>query len=173
MSTDTLNREAVKRWRLDPDRSTAEFRVPNFWGLAKVKGRFDRLSGWLEIGEHGERRLELTIDATSLNTGNDKRDEHLRSPDFFDTERHPTVRFVSTSVGDPLDGRVHVEGELLAAGHRVVLELEPMLRQTADGLLLDASTTLDQRELGMTFSPLRMTRTPAALTVHADLTPER
>ena len=57
----------------------------------------DRLSGWLEIDEQGERRLELTIDASSLNTGNDKRDEHLRSADFFDTERHPTVRFVSSS----------------------------------------------------------------------------
>ncbi len=173
MSTDTHNRDGVRRWRLDPDRSTAEFRVPNFWGLMKVKGRFERLSGWLEIGEQGERRIELTIDATSLNTGNDKRDEHLRSAEFFDTERHPTVRFVSTSVGAQVDGRIHVEGELLAAGHRVVLELEPMLRQTADGLQVDASTTLDQRELGMTFSPLGMTRTPANLTVHADLTPER
>jgi polyisoprenoid-binding protein YceI len=173
MSTDTLNRDGVSRWRLDPDRSTAEFRVPNFWGLIKVKGRFDRVSGWLEIGEQGERRLELTIDANSLNTGNDKRDEHLRSADFFDTERHPTVRFVSTSVSDPVNGRIQVHGELLAAGHRVVLELEPELRRTADRLQVDASTSLDQRELGMTWSPLRMTRTPAALTIHADLTPER
>jgi polyisoprenoid-binding protein YceI len=64
----------------------------------------------------GERRIELTIDATSVNTGNDKRDEHLRSGDFFDTEHHPTVRFVSTSVSDPVGGRVNVQGELLAAG---------------------------------------------------------
>jgi polyisoprenoid-binding protein YceI len=172
MSTDALNRDGVRRWRLDPDRSTAEFRVPNFWGLMKVKGRFDRLSGWLEIGEQGERRLELTIDATSLNTGNGKRDEHLRSADFFDTERHPTVRFVSTSVSDPVSGQIQVHGELLAAGHRLVLELEPTLRQTPDRLEVDASTRLDQRELGMTYSPLGMTRTPAALTIHAGLTPE-
>ena len=83
------------------------------------------------------------------------------------------MRFVSTSVGDPLDGRVHVEGELLAAGHRVVLELEPMLRQTADRLQVDASTMLDQRELGMTFSPLGIARTPTVLTVHAHLCPQR
>ena len=50
MSTDTPTRRC-RRWRLDPARSTAEFRVPNFWGLVTVNGRFDRLSGWLEIGE--------------------------------------------------------------------------------------------------------------------------
>lgn len=172
MIPDTLEETGVGRWRLDPSRSTAEFRVPNFWGLMKVTGRFDRLSGWLEIGEEGQRRIELTIDATSVNTGNQRRDEHLRSGDFFDTENHPTVRFVSTSVSDPEGGRIKVQGELLAAGCRVMLDLEPTLRQYADELLLDASTTLDQRELGMTYSPLRMTRTPATLTVHAQLTPE-
>jgi polyisoprenoid-binding protein YceI len=173
MSPYTHTNAGVIRWRLDPAHSTAEFRVPNFWGLVKVKGRFDRLTGWLEINEQGERRLELTIDATSLNTGNEKRDEHLRSADFFDAQRYPEVRFVSSSVSDPVDGRVQVEGELLAAGHRVVLELQPTLRQSADRLQVDASTALDQRELGMTWSPLGMTRTPATLTVRADLTPER
>lgn len=173
MSPDTLDHDGPSRWRLDPDRSTAEFRVPNFWGLMRVRGRFDRLSGWLEIGEQGQRRIELTIDATSLNTGNAKRDEHLRSDDFFDTERHPTVRFVSTSVSGPVDDRMQVQGELLAAGHRVLLELEPTLRQSADRLQLDASAKVDQRELGMTWSPLGMTRTPATLTVRAHLTPER
>src|SRR5262249_14783042 len=99
-------------------------------------------------------------------------DEHLRSIDFFDTEHHPTVRFVSTSVSDPAAGRIQVQGELLAAGRRVVLDLEPTLRQHADELQVDASTTLDQRELGMTWSPLGITRTPATLTVHAQLPPE-
>lgn len=172
MIPDTLNEAGVGRWRLDPARSSAEFRVPNFWGLVKVTGRFDRLSGWLEIGESGERRIELTIDATSLNTGNEKRDEHLRSGEFFDTERHPTVRFVSTTVSDPVGGRLQVQGELLAAGHRMVLELEPTLRQHADELEVDASTTVDQRELGLTWSPLGIVRAPATLTVHAQLTPE-
>jgi polyisoprenoid-binding protein YceI len=173
MSTETLEQLDVRRWQLDPARSTAEFSVPHFWGLVKVKGHFDRLSVWLEKGEQGERRLELTIDATSLNTDNDKRDSHLRSADFFDTERYPEVRFVSTSVSDPVDSRIQIEGELLAAGQRVVLELEPTLRQTADGLEVDASTTLDQRKLGMTWSPLGMIRAPATLTIHAHLRPER
>ena len=113
------------RWRLDPTNSTARFSVPHFWGLIKVKGRFDRLDGWLETDGNGHRRLELTIDAASLGTGNRQRDRHLRSADFFDTAHHPDVRFQSRSVSDAGDGRLHVEGELAAAGNRVTLTLEP------------------------------------------------
>jgi len=173
MIPDTLEETGVGRWRLDPARSSAEFCVGHSWGLVKVKGRFDRISGSLELGGEGESRIELTIDAASLNTGNAKRDEHLRSDDFFDAEHHPAVRFVSTSLGDDADGRVHVEGELQAAGHRVSLRLEPTIRHSADRLQVDAKTTVDQRELGMTWSPLGMARTPATLTVHAHLEPER
>ena len=173
MSNDTTNSTVATRWRLDPVRSRAEFRVPNYWGLGKVKGTFDRLHGWLEIGGDGRRRLELTIEADSLNTGNDKRDEHLKSADFFDTQRHPDVRFISTAVSDPVGGRLQVQGELLAAGNRVVLDLEPTVRENADEVQIDVSTTVDQRELGMTASPLGMIRTPTTLTVHAHLRPER
>ena len=115
--------------------------------------------------------MELTINAASLDTGNRRRDEHLRSADFFDTERHPEVHFVSSQVSDAGDGRLHVEGELCAAGDRVSLKLEPTLRHVEDQIELDASTTVDQRQLGMTWSPLGMARTPTALTVHARLRP--
>ena len=159
------------RWVIDPAHSSAEFRVPNFWGLVKVKGHFDRIDGWLEIDDNGSRRLELIIDAASVNTGNRKRDEHLRSADFFDTERHPDVHFVSSQVSDDEDGHLHVQGELLAGGDRVALDLRPTLRQADDRFEIDASTTVDQRQLGMTWSPLGIVRTPTVLTVHAHLRP--
>ena len=161
------------RWVLDRAQSTAEFRVPTFWGLVNVKGHFDRVDGWLEIDETGPRRLEFVIDAASLNTGNLKRDEHLRSADFFDTEQHPDVQFVSSEVSDADDGRLHVEGELVAVGNRVPLTLEPTLRQVDDRIDIEADATVDQRKLGMTWSPLGMTRTPTTLTVHARLVPDR
>jgi len=167
-TTHTTNTTAT-RWLLEPAHSSAEFRVPNFWGLVKVKGRFDRLDGWLEIDENGDRRLELIIDAASLNTGNRRRDQHLRSADFFDTERHPEIRFRSTSVSDIGTGRLRVDGELLAVGNRVELTLEPSLGQTEDRAEIDVSTSIDQRRLGMTWSPLGMTRTPTKLTAHAQL----
>ena len=163
----------ITRWIIDPVHSSAEFRVPHFWGLVKVKGHFDRIDGWLEIDDDGARRLELIIDAASLNTGNRQRDQHLRGADFFDIERHPDVQFVSTEVSDADDGHLHVQGELLAGGDRVALELRPAVRKVDDQIELDASATLDQRQLGMTWSPLGMARTPTVVTVHAHLHPQR
>lgn len=164
---------AATCWRLDPAGSEAEFRVRHFWGLITVKGHFERLDGRLEVDRGGRRRIELRIDAASVHTRNRMRDRHLRAADFFDTERSPELRFHSTSVSDVGDGALGVTGELAAAGHSVALDLQPSIEQTGDRLQIDASILLDQRELGMTWSPLGMTRTPVALHVHALLRRER
>lgn len=160
------------RWLVDPAHSSAEFRVPHFWGLVKVKGHFDGIGGWLEMDDDGFRRLELVIDAGSVNTGNAKRDEHLRGADFFDAARHPDVHFVSSQVSNADDGELRVQGELVAAGERVSLELRPTMRQDGDRIEVDASAAVDQRQLGMTWSPFGMARTPTVLTVHAHLRPQ-
>jgi polyisoprenoid-binding protein YceI len=165
----TQDQLAVTRWRLDPAASSAELQVPHFWGLITVKGHFEHLDGWLEIDESEQRRITLTIDAASLNTSSGKRDKHLRSAAFFDTQNHPEVRFRSTSVSDAGEGRLRVEGELEVAGERLPLRLDPTIHQTDHQLDIEAATTVDQRLLGMTWSPLGMTRTPATLTVHARL----
>ena len=140
------------RWIIDPAHSSAEFRVPNFWGLVKVPGHFDRIDGWLEVDENGSRRLELIIAAASVNTGNRQRDEHLRSADFFDIERHPEVQFVSSQVSDVDDGHLHVRGDLLGAGG-------PKLKRHPQ-MEIDASAMVDQRQLGMTWSPLGIAQNP-------------
>ena len=164
---------ADTRWRLDPAGSSAEFRVPNFWGLMSDEGHFEGLDGWLEVDDDRQWRMELTLDAASLDTGNPRRDRHLRSAAFFNVEHHPEVRFRSSSVTDHGGGRLHVEGELEAAGGRARLEVDVTVEHAGDRLDLDAAATVDQRELGMTFSPLRVVRTPTALIVHARLRPER
>jgi polyisoprenoid-binding protein YceI len=156
-------------WRLDPSASSARFQVPHFWGLVTVKGHFEHLEGRVDIDESGRIQMKLTIDAASLHTGISKRDKHLRSADFFDTQSHPEVRFQSTSVSDLGEDRLRVEGELEVAGGRVPLSLDPAFHQTDDQLDIEASTTVDQRLLGMTWSPLGMTRTPTTLTVHGRL----
>jgi polyisoprenoid-binding protein YceI len=165
----TQNPPAPERWRLDPSASTAEFHVPHFWGLVTVKGHFERLDGYLDLADGQQRQMTLTIDAASLHTGISKRDKHLRSIDFFDTGRHPEVRFRSTSVSDIAEDRVQVEGELEAGAERLAVTLESTIHQNSDLLELDATTTVDQRQLGMTWSPLGMTRSPVTLTVHASL----
>jgi polyisoprenoid-binding protein YceI len=164
---------AATRWRLDPAHSKAEFRVPHFWGIWTVKGHFDRLDGWLEVDRGNRSRLQLTIDAASVHTGNPMRDRHLRTSDFFAADHHREVRFDSTDVSDPDDGTLRVEGELSVAGKRVTLHLQPSVEHSVDQLKIDATTPLDQRELGMTWSPLGMTRTPVTLHVHALLRRER
>jgi polyisoprenoid-binding protein YceI len=157
------------RWRLDPSASSAEFRVPHFWGLVTVKGHFERLDGYLELDERQRRQLRLTIDAASVRTGIKQRDKHLRSSDFFDTDNYPEMRFCSTSVSDIAGHRVRVEGQLEVAGERQAMTVEPTIQQTDDQLRLDVTTTVNQRQLGMTWSPLAMTKTPVTVTIHASL----
>src|SRR3954451_14970320 len=99
-------------WQLDRGRSSVEFHVRHFYGLMTVKGEFADYDGKLELA--ATPAVELTLQAASLETRMAKRDEHLRSEDFFDVERHPQVRFVSDSA--TLEGEtLHVRGQLHAA----------------------------------------------------------
>ena len=99
----------------DRTRTTVEFEVKHLWGLHTVRGRFRSFDGAYIVGPGGTE-IELTIDAASIDTGVTKRDEHLRSPDFFFVALHPEVRFRSTHVTGLGNGDVHVSGELEAAG---------------------------------------------------------
>jgi polyisoprenoid-binding protein YceI len=173
-TTDTLKPDSAGpgRWRLAKSDSSAEFRVPHFWGLVTVRGRFQNLDGWLEIDGGEIRQLELAIDASSVHTGNPMRDRHLRGADFFDVSNHPELRFRSTRVTQAGAGVLKVAGELAAAGHQLPLELEASLTQSSDQLRIDASTPLNQRLLGISWSPLGMTRSPVMLKVSAVLRPE-
>ena len=161
------------RWQLDPAGTRAEFTVPSFWGLAPVKGHFERIEGWLEIDDDHAWHMVMIIDADSLDTGNQRRDTHLRSAAFFDVENHPVVRFRSAGVTDGSDGRLVVNGELEAAGGSTRLQLDVTVEHDGDRLELETTATVDQRELGMTWSPLRVIGSPTALTVHARLHRER
>jgi polyisoprenoid-binding protein YceI len=154
------------RWRIDPKRSRIEFRTPTFWGLITVKGRFEHYDGTLDLRH--EPAVELTIDASSLDTNNVKRDEHLRSGAFFDVDNHPQLRFVSDSAA--LDGeRLTVSGRLYAAGTSTPLTLDASLRRAGDELEVEARTSADHRKVGMIHSPLGMIRSPSELIVHGRL----
>jgi polyisoprenoid-binding protein YceI len=155
-------------WQLDPQRSSVEFRAGHVWGLASVKGHFDDYHGHLDLG--ASPAIELTIDAASLQTGNRKRDRHLRSPDFFDAENHPRVQFVSDSV-DLLGDTLRVRGRLCARDRSIPLELDAEVRRGDGELEIEAATTALHRELGMTFSPLGMIPPRSELIVKAHLIP--
>ncbi len=156
------------RWAVDPEQSSVEFAVKTFWGLATVRGRFERFDGWYDFGSD-RRSIELTIDAGSLTTELGKRDEHLRSADFFHIANHPQVRFVSTDVRNAGDGMLHVQGDLEAAGVVVPVEFDAVVRQVGEELEVEARTTVDPRRFGMTSGHLGMIRSPARLHVAARL----
>ncbi len=155
-------------WQLDPQRSSIEFRVGLFWGLANVKGHFDDYQG--RLNPNADPAIELTINAASLQTGNRRRDRHLRSADFFDAEDHPRVEFVSESVH--LQGEtLKVRGRLSARGRSVPIELDAHAREVDGELEIEAATTTQQRELGMNLSWLGMIAPRSELSVKAHLIP--
>jgi polyisoprenoid-binding protein YceI len=153
-------------WRLDPARSSVEFHVRHFYGLMTVKGDFADYEGTLDLT--ATPAVELTIQAASLNTKMTKRDEHLRSGDFFDVERHPQVRFSSDSA--TLDGdTLSVRGQLHAGGRQIPLELDATVREIDGEVEIEGATHADHRELGMTWSPLGILRAPSKLIVRGRL----
>ena len=156
-------------WRLDPARSSVAFHVRHFYGLMTVKGHFDRYDGTLDL-QGTQPVVTLTIEADSLDTKHKQRDKHLRSKDFFDVEHHPQVRFVSDGAG--VNGDVlQVHGHLHAAGKSIPLELDARITETDAGPRIEATTTADHRELGMTWSPLGILRPPSTLIVRGRLIP--
>jgi polyisoprenoid-binding protein YceI len=161
--------EQTTHLNVDPIGTSVEFSVKTFWGLSTVRGRFDRFAGFYEFGPEGET-IELTIDADSLDTGHATRDKHLRSDDFFHVERHQQVRFRSTRVHHVPEGYLHVVGHLEAAGKSVLLEFPATTRWIGDDLEIEATTTVDPRELGMSTGTLGMIRPPATLHIKARLT---
>ena len=90
-------------WNLDPARSTFEFRNKTMWGLITVKGHFAEVRGEAQVTYTGAVSGRLAITAASLNTRNRKRDEHLRSADFFDVEKFSEISVVLTAA-NPYQG---------------------------------------------------------------------
>jgi polyisoprenoid-binding protein YceI len=134
--------------------------------MATVKGGFSRYHGSLDLT--AGPAIELTVEADSIDTENEKRDKHLRSPDFFDVDAHPYLRFVSDSA--VLEGeRLTVRGRLHARGTSIPLDLEATLRRRGDELELEAVTTADRRELGMTWNMLGTVGATSTLRVNGRL----
>ena len=88
---------------IDPAHSNVEFAVKHMM-ITTVKGRFADVKGTLDIPEKGEPTVDVTIAAASIDTRTEARDNHLRSADFFDVEKYPAIRFVSTKARRVDDG---------------------------------------------------------------------
>jgi polyisoprenoid-binding protein YceI len=110
-------------WTIDGSHTTVGF-VARHLVITKVRGRFGAVSGALEIAENPlDSTVSAVVDMGSVSTGDDGRDEHLRSADFFDVENHPTMTFAST--GLKADGSDYLlVGDLTIRGITQHLELD-------------------------------------------------
>jgi len=105
------------RWNIDQTHSTVEFGVKHL-GIATVKGRFRKFDGFIEVNDAGlPVSLDVSIDAASIDTNQADRDTHLRSPDFFDVERFPSLTFRSSSVKRLAEHEYEVAGQLTMRGN--------------------------------------------------------
>ncbi|MEZ5174726.1 MAG: YceI family protein [Acidimicrobiia bacterium] len=89
---------AVGKWDIDGSHTSAEF-VARHLMVTRVRGGFGSIAGTVDVAEDPtDSVVEVTIDTASITTGDDERDAHLKSADFFDVENHPEMKFVSTAV---------------------------------------------------------------------------
>ena len=107
----------VTRWQLDPAHSTAHFGVRHML-ISTVRGAFEKVSGSVVIDEIDPTKsaIDLAIDAASVGTREPKRDAHLRSADFFDVEKYPTITFHSTKIAKAGQDQYRVTGDLTIRG---------------------------------------------------------
>jgi polyisoprenoid-binding protein YceI len=144
-------------WHIDPSHTSIEFQVEQLM-ISKVKGRFRECAGTLEAGEEGTLTASGTIQTASIDTDKPKRDSHLRSADFFESETYPEVAFFSTSITPTGDTTIRVAGALTMHGITKPVELAGSLEGTgrdpwggSDRVALELRGELDRRDFGLTW----------------------
>src|SRR5580693_2293786 len=144
------------RWNIDASHSTAEFSVRHLM-ITNVKGRFSKLTGSADFDPaHPDGgSFEATIDTASVDTRDEKRDAHLRSADFFDVEKFPTIAFKSKKVAKSDDG-YSATGDLTIHGvtKEVTLEIEELSKAGKDPwgntrVGASAHTKINRKDFGL------------------------
>jgi polyisoprenoid-binding protein YceI len=172
----------VVQYPVDPTHSQVVFSVRHI--LANVPGRFDEFEGavWVDPKNiEGSLKVSGTVQMASVNTNNEKRDGHLRSPDFFDTENHPQLTFESKSAKKKGDKYV-LTGDLTMRGVTKSVDFEVVIHGFAENpftktpmTALEMTGTIDRQEFGVSFSKTLETGSllvgnDVTMTVHIEAT---
>jgi polyisoprenoid-binding protein YceI len=146
-------------WQIDPAHTNVEFTVRHMM-ISNVKGQFQKTTGTITINgnDPASATIDATIDASSVDTRVERRDTHLKSPDFLDVAKYPTITFKSTKVEADGSGKFKVTGDLTLHGvtKPVVLEVEssgaPV--KVMGGLHAGASATtkINRSDFGLTWN---------------------
>ncbi len=151
---------SVTTWNIDPVHTVAEFKVKHMM-ISNVKGQFTGIKGVLAIDEAAltDSHIEASIDAASINTCEAQRDTHLKSADFFDVEKFPTLSFKSTRINRIKDGELTVAGDLTIHGvtRNVVFNVEGPTAPGKDPwgntrMGLAATTKINRKDFGLAWN---------------------
>jgi polyisoprenoid-binding protein YceI len=128
MSVTTTTKLPTGTFAVDPGHSTVEFRVTDSDLVSTIVGHFTDFEGTIELAEPlDDSRASGVIRTSSVDTHNEKRDEHLRSGDFFDAPAFPEIRFESTRIGQIGEDAFRIAGELSIKDFKHEIELETKL----------------------------------------------
>ena len=163
-------------WNVDGGHTRAGFSVKHLV-ISDVKGDFDKLSGKAQVDEAdlSKSSIEVTIEAGSISTRDEKRDNHLRSPDFFDVAKFPTLTFKSTKVVAGKDGALTVTGDLTMRGVTKPVTLEGSITNsitdpqgnTRRGV--SVAGKLNRRDFGVSYGPAAIVGDEVKLDIQAEL----
>jgi polyisoprenoid-binding protein YceI len=158
--TSTAAPGTVTTWNLDPAHSAAEFKVKHMM-ISNVKGKFSGLSGVLKLDEtdYTHSVVEASVPVGTIATGDDQRDVHLKSADFFDAEKFPTMTFKSTNIDSTGGADYEVTGDLTIHGvtKSVILKVEDVSEPSKDPwgnhrIGLSGSTKINRKDFGLTYN---------------------
>jgi polyisoprenoid-binding protein YceI len=153
---------AASTWRIDPDHTTFQFTVRHMM-ISNVKGVFHKFNGQFEIDDKDitNTRASAVINVASIDTGIEKRDEDLRSPNFFDVAKYPTMTFVSKKMVRTGANSFKMTGDLTIHGvtREVVLDaegLETVVKDPWGNMRRGATfaTTINRKDFGLTYNKL-------------------
>ncbi len=165
MATTPATPTSLITWKLDPAHSAAEFKVKHMM-ISNVKGSLTGLSGTLTEDPTNPHlsAVEATVDVSTLSTGDAQRDGHLKSADFFEIEKYPTMTFKSTSVKRNGDGDYAVTGDLTLHGvtKPVTFAVEGPSAPGKDPwgntrIGLSATTKINRKDFGLTWNSALVT----------------
>src|SRR5215813_11744599 len=149
----------VSKWQIDPAHSEADFTVKHM-GISNVHGRFGNVNGSLNLDEKDITRssVDATVDITTVDTGVDQRDQHLKSSDFFDSAKYPQMTFVGKNVTNS-NGQLQLIGDLTMHGvsKPVTLALEGPSKEQADPYgkirrAFSATTMIHRQDYGLVWN---------------------
>jgi polyisoprenoid-binding protein YceI len=150
---------APQSWMIEPNHSKANFKVKHL-GISNVRGTVAIGSGSVVIDDENPAKssVEATLPLSTIDTGNEKRDEHLKGADFFDATKNPSITFKSTAVEKSKDG-YKVTGNLTMHGvtKSVVLDMEApsaAVKSPYGNMVrgVSATTTINRKDFGLTWN---------------------